>query len=126
MKDYICKNLINYRKANRLTLQEMGALTGIPYGSFYSWEKGSLPSLAKVSKLCESLGLNVQEFMFTEMEFPSVGVKLVKGEDSWALVGSKEEITSVIDFFHAHAKLPGVTEHVLAVSQRLLKEAHDV
>lgn len=73
--------LKHVREKKGLSMREVGERTGIHFSYVGKIEKGQIPSLDKLNKLCTLYGLNMQSLFGEEIEVPDelkeVGVEWV-------------------------------------------------
>lgn len=69
VKENIKHNLINYRKYNQLTGEEVAQALKMNHGTYRSWETGrSSPKLSALIKLAKIYGITIEKLLYDHSE----------------------------------------------------------
>lgn len=69
IKEMIKENLVKYRKANKLTGEEVSEALNMNHGTYRSWETGrSSPKFSSVIKLAQIYGVSVESLLCDHQE----------------------------------------------------------
>ena len=82
------------------TAYELSKQTGISANTIYDWNKGAIPSLANVVKVCEALDITVEQF-FCGLDSYQLTVDEKKILQEWLTLSDfeKNAIINVIETF---------------------------
>lgn len=82
------------------TAYELSKQTGISTNTIYDWNKGAIPSLSNVVKVCEALDITVEQFFCGIDNYKLTGDE-TKILNEWLLLSDPEKnaIMNIIDTF---------------------------
>lgn len=83
IKEMIKENLVKYRKANKLTGEEVAEALSMNHGTYRSWETGrSCPKFSGVIRLAQIYGVSIDSFLCDHRELLGNRIARVKSSDN--------------------------------------------